>query len=146
MAWWLWREASLQTGLLCQLQWGFPGGSDGKASTCQCRRPWFDPWIRKIPWRREWQPTPIFLPGEFHGQRSLAGYSPWGRKESDTTERLARAHTPAAAVPRFPGSLCSSSAFVRSPAETFSSNVLTLQNAFGSCCQNSPWSAGSLLL
>ena len=42
----------------------------------------------KIPWRREWQPTPVFLPGEFHGQRSLAGYSPWGCKESDMTEWL----------------------------------------------------------
>ena len=41
-----------------------------------------------IPWRRKWQPTPIFLPGESHGQRSLVGYSPWGHKESDTTERL----------------------------------------------------------
>ena len=57
--------------------------------TClQCRRPGFDPWVRKIPWRRKWQPTPVFLPGESHGQRSLAGYSPWGRKESDTTEPL----------------------------------------------------------
>ena len=43
---------------------------------------------RKISWRREWQPTPVFLPGEFHGQNSLAGYSPWGHKESDTTEWL----------------------------------------------------------
>ena len=49
---------------------------------------WFDPWIGKIPWRRKWPPTPIFLPGEFHGQRSLAGYSPWGRRESDMTRRL----------------------------------------------------------
>ena len=48
-------------------------------------RPGFDPWVGKIPWRTEWQPTPVFLPGEFHGQRSLAGYSPWGCKESDTT-------------------------------------------------------------
>ena len=47
-----------------------------------------DPWVGKIPWRRKWQPTPIFFPGEFHGQRSLAGYSLWGGKESDTTERL----------------------------------------------------------
>ena len=54
---------------------------------------WFDPWIRKIPWRREWQPTPVFLPGEFHGQRSLEGYSPWGLKESDTTEQLTLQHT-----------------------------------------------------
>ena len=45
-------------------------------------------WIRKIPWRRKWHPTPVFLPGESHGQRSLAGCSLWGRKESDTTERL----------------------------------------------------------
>ena len=54
----------------------------------QSRRPGFYPWVRKIPWRREWQPTPVFLPGESHGQRSLAGYSPWGHKESDKTERL----------------------------------------------------------
>ena len=46
----------------------------------------FDPWITTIPWRIEWLPTPIFLPGEFHGQRSLADYSPLGPKESDTTE------------------------------------------------------------
>ena len=46
----------------------------------------FDPWVRKIPWSRAWQPTPVFLPGESHGQRSLAGYSPWGHKESDVTE------------------------------------------------------------
>ena len=45
-------------------------------------------WVRKIPWRRDRLPTPVFLPGEFHGQRSLAGYSPWGHKESDTTEQL----------------------------------------------------------
>ena len=48
----------------------------------------FDLWVGKTPWRREWQPTPVFLPGESHGQKSLVGYSPWGRKESDTTERL----------------------------------------------------------
>ena len=46
----------------------------------------FDPWVRKIPWRRSRQPTPVFLSGEAHGQRSLAGYSPWGCKESDTTK------------------------------------------------------------
>ena len=50
----------------------------------------FDPWVGKVPWRRQWKPTPTFLPGESHGQRSLVGYSPWGRKESDTTERTAR--------------------------------------------------------
>ena len=46
----------------------------------------FDPWVGKIPWRKKWQPPPVFLPGKSHGQRSLVGYSPWGCKESDTTE------------------------------------------------------------
>ena len=54
----------------------------------QCRRPGINPWIKKIPWKREWLPTPVFLSGESHGQRNLVGYSPWGRKELDTTERL----------------------------------------------------------
>ena len=52
------------------------------------RRLGFHPWVGKIPWRRAWQPTPVSLPEEFHGQSSLAGYSPWGLKESDTTEQL----------------------------------------------------------
>ena len=47
----------------------------------QCRSIWFSPWVEKIPWRREWQPTPVVLSGESHGQRSLAGYSPWACKE-----------------------------------------------------------------
>ena len=46
----------------------------------------FDPWVWKVLWRREWLPTPVVLPRESHGQRSLAGYSPWGRKESDLSE------------------------------------------------------------
>ena len=54
----------------------------------QCGRPGFVPWARKIPWRRKRQPTPVLLPGKFHGQRSLVGYSPWGGKESDMTEQL----------------------------------------------------------
>ena len=54
----------------------------------QCRRPRFNPWVRKILWRREWQPTLVFLPAEFHRQRSLSCYSPWGHKESDTTEKI----------------------------------------------------------
>ena len=58
----------------------------------QCGRPGFDPWVRKIPWRRKWQPTPVFLPRKSHGQRSLAGYSPRDGKESDTTERLTLSH------------------------------------------------------
>ena len=54
----------------------------------QCRRPGFDPWVGKIPWRREWLPTTVFLFGEFHEQRSQVGFSPWTQKESDTTHRL----------------------------------------------------------
>ena len=57
----------------------------------QCRRPGFDPWFGTIPWRRAWQPTPVFLPGESHGQKSLVGYSPSGHKKTDTTERLSTA-------------------------------------------------------
>ena len=58
--------------------WGsFPGGLK---NCLQCRRPGFDPWVRKILWRRKWQTTPVFLPGEFCGQRRLVGYSPWGRR------------------------------------------------------------------
>ena len=52
----------------------------GKESPGQCRRCEFDPLVAKIPWRRKWQPTPVFLPGKFHGQRSLVGYSTWGPK------------------------------------------------------------------
>ena len=70
--------------------WAISGGSkeaqdlprrqSGKESACQCRRWGFNPWVMKIPWRRKWQPTPIFLPGECHGQSSRQGYSPWGYK------------------------------------------------------------------
>ena len=49
---------------------------------------WVQSLVRKIPWRREWQPTTVFLPGELHGQKSQVGYSPWGHKELDTTEQL----------------------------------------------------------
>ena len=69
-------------------EWGFHDGSDGKESACNVGRSRFDPWVGKIPQRRAWQPTPVFLPGEFHGQRSLMGYSPWGHKESAMTEQL----------------------------------------------------------
>jgi len=48
--------------------------------------PGSDPWVRKIPWRRKWQPTPVLLPGKSYGRRSLVGYSPWGHKELDTTD------------------------------------------------------------
>ena len=54
----------------------------------QCRRPGFDPWVGKIPWKRKWQSTPVLLPGKSHGWKSLVGYSPWDRKELDMTEQL----------------------------------------------------------
>ena len=67
---------------------GFPGGASGKQPASQCRRHkrcGFDPWVGKIPWRRTWQPTLVFLPGKSHAQRNLVGYSPWGHKEFDRT-------------------------------------------------------------
>ena len=75
---------------------GLPAGASGKESACQCRRHKrlrFNPWVRKILWNREWQPMPVFMVRKFHGQRDLAGFSPWGRKESDMTEWLSVAHT-----------------------------------------------------
>ena len=68
----------------------------GKEFTYQCRRHKrceFDPWVGKAPWSRKWRPTPVFLPGESHGERSLRDYSPWGHKESNTTEKLSAAST-----------------------------------------------------
>ena len=88
-----WKDFSL-------IQKGFPGDASGKEPACLCRRPkrhGFNPWVRKIsqalgpPWRKAWQPTPAFLPGESHGQGSLAGYSPWdhrvGHNYSDLADR-----------------------------------------------------------
>ena len=82
---WYWPQVStlLSIGKL------LPRWLSGKEPTCQWRRhkrPGFDPWVGKIPWRRKWQCAPVFLPGKFHGQKSLAVYSPWGQKESDMTE------------------------------------------------------------
>ena len=71
---------------------GLPWWLSGKESTCQFRERRFDSWVGKIPWRRKWQPTPVFLSGKPHGQRSLVGYSPWGHKESDTTEQLSNSN------------------------------------------------------
>ena len=87
------------TFLLFKINWlflltyrGFLSGSEVliKESSCQSRRYrkcGFNHWVRKIPWRRKWLSTPVFLPGKSHEQRSLAGYSPWGGKESNTTEQ-----------------------------------------------------------
>ena len=66
----------------------FPRWHSGKESNCRCKRHGFNPWVRKIPWRIQWQPTPVFLPRESHGQRSLASYSAWGCKETDMTEHI----------------------------------------------------------
>ena len=78
---------------------GFPGRTVGKnpfANAGPSRdvgtRHGFDPWVRKIPWSRKWQPAPVSLPGKFHGQRSVAGSSPWGCTELDTTEQLTHTH------------------------------------------------------
>ena len=97
--WWSlkisWRERGTKTGKTLLVTFGAvivdSGFSGGKESAWWCRRwKWcgFNPWIGKIPWRREWLPTPVFLLGKSHGQRSLMGYSPWGCKELDMTERL----------------------------------------------------------
>ena len=91
-----WRAAihgvtKSQTRLRDRTELKLPNGSTSKEPTCQCKRCTrcgFSPWVVKIPWRRKWQPTPVFLPGKSHGQRNLAGYSPWGRKELDTTYQL----------------------------------------------------------
>ena len=74
---------------------GFPGCSVSKESTCKAgdAEEGSIPGSGRSPWRRAWQPTPVFIPGEFHGQRSLAGYSPWGHEESDTTEATEHACT-----------------------------------------------------
>ena len=103
-----------------------PGGSDGR-DCLQCGRPRFDPWIGKMPWRRKWQPTPVFLPEEFHGRRSLVGYDPSGHKESDTTERLTLSQPPGndqtAELP------CSSLYLQRPPAESLCVHYLNENDA-----------------
>ena len=74
---------------MCIYHTCFPGGASGKESACQCRRCkrlGFNPWVRKVLWRRKWQPTPVFLTEKLHGQMSLVGS--WGRKELDTAEQL----------------------------------------------------------
>ena len=82
----LWMNSLLL--FLCRWSFYFPGGSDCKSVCLQCGRTGFDPWVRKIPQRRQWQPTSVLLPGKSHGWRSLVGCSLWGRKELDTTEWL----------------------------------------------------------
>ena len=82
--WWRFKHQTYRTGYMERFPWWL---SD-KESACQCKKCRFNPWVEKIPWRRKWQATPVFLSGKSYGQRSVEGYSPWGHKESDTTERL----------------------------------------------------------
>ena len=75
---------------LLKTSW-LPRWHSGKEYTCQrrrCKRHGFSFWVERMPWRRNWQPTPVLLPGEFHGQSNLVGYSSWGHKDSDTTEHM----------------------------------------------------------
>ena len=90
---WGHKESNMTEGLSTDTSTiqGLPRWLSGKESGCQCRRHRrceFDPWVGTIPWRRKWQCTPVFLPRESHGWRSLVGYRPRGHKEPDTTERL----------------------------------------------------------
>ena len=73
---------------MCETKLGLPKWLRGKEPACQCRRCRVHPWVGKIPWSRKWESTPVFLPGRLHGQRSLAGCSPRGCKESGTNEGL----------------------------------------------------------
>ena len=89
--------------LLTRVSWASQVALAVKDPPAKCRKHWtcrFDPWVRKIPWRSKRQPALVFLPGEFHGQRSLEGYSPWGHRELNTSQHEhartcthARAHT-----------------------------------------------------
>ena len=85
-----------KTDLTSGKKLGLPRWHGGKECACQSRRhKWrgFSHWVGKIPWRRKWQPTPVFLPGEFHGQRCLVVYSLWDCKESDMTKHTHNTHT-----------------------------------------------------
>ena len=84
------RRPCLEYLGLLNLSYGLPSWLSGNELSCQYRRCEFDPWVRNIPWRRKWRPIPVFLLGKSHGQRNLEGYSPWGLKELDTTERACK--------------------------------------------------------
>ena len=86
LAWWTcWSPFPVLILSCYTAWWGLPRWLSGKESTCQCRRHRFNFRVGKIPWKRKWQPTAVFLLGKSHGQRGLAGYNPWGHKELDTT-------------------------------------------------------------
>ena len=101
----------------CRASLGLPRCLSGKESACR-RRCEFDPWVRKIPWRRKWQPTPVFLLRKSHGQRILECYSPWGGKKLDTTELLSK-HTRGAYPDRWFRGICSSKPLITSAKTPF---------------------------
>ena len=78
----------------CEKRSGLPWWLSSKESACQCWRHGLDPRVGKIPWRRKWQPTPVFLPGKSHGQRNLVGFSPWGRKRTEHDLAIEQGCTP----------------------------------------------------
>ena len=83
-------------------EYSSPGGASGEEPTYQCRRckiHVFDSWVGKMPWRRAWQPPPVFLPGKSHSSRNLVSYGPWGHSESDTIERLSTLRVSTGALP-----------------------------------------------
>ena len=82
------RKTQRNVFFLSNLLHWLPWWPSDKESSYQCRRHGLDSWVRKILWRRKWLLTPVFLAGEFHGQRSLVGYSPWGCRELGTTYQL----------------------------------------------------------
>ena len=82
----LWNLSCRHLDILPYPLYRLPWWLSGKESVCQCKRRGFNPWIKKIPWRGNWQPTPVFLPGKPHGQRSMAVYSPWGCKDLITKQ------------------------------------------------------------
>ena len=120
---WIWLRVAYIGGL--------PRWCSGKEFVCQCRRckRWgFNPWVRKIPWSRKWQPNPVFLPGKFHGQRGLAGYSPWGSQKvgHDWACTHIHTHTHTHTKPY-------STSLVREPFHRRKSHPLF------PCCKFSPW-------
>ena len=122
---------------------GFPGGASGKESACQCRRRkrcGLDPWVGKIPWRRKWQATPIFLPGKFHGQRSLGGCSPRGRKKLVRTEPW-NAHTATWLFPASTVNLASAENLPVTLAQSVAAKqLLLMQNCLVRGMFLGPWS------
>ena len=98
----------------------------GQSVSLECGRPGFNPWVGKIPWSRKWQPTPVLLPGESHEGRSLVGYSPWGHKESDMTERVTLPYLILHFVKGVQGLLLASHKFITTPYFPYLQNLLRI--------------------